>query len=58
MLGRAVFTGSAPTTGAVATELAGLLAPPALMAVSSARSACPTSPAAGAYVCPVAPMIG
>ena len=54
MVGRAMFTGRPPAASALAAEIAGKLMPPALLAVSCARSVCPTSPATSVYAWPVA----
>jgi hypothetical protein len=47
---------SADVTTPVCTEVAGVL-PPALLALTTARSVCPTSPDASRRVLPVAPLI-
>src|SRR5437588_255672 len=57
IVGAAVFSGGGGTTAGVAADVAGLLGPEALLAVSSTRMAWPTSPGTGTYVWLVAPLI-
>ncbi|MGO9788355.1 MAG: hypothetical protein ACLP8S_02165, partial [Solirubrobacteraceae bacterium] len=56
--GTGTGTATAAATTAVAGEVAGLLSPAALIAVSCTTIVSPTSAAASVYVCPVAPEIG
>ncbi len=56
MVGSLVFVGTPPTT-VVGSEVAGLPAPPSLLAVSTTLIVWPTSPATGTYSWVVAPAI-
>ena len=58
IVGGLVLDGGSGSTTAVASELAALPAPPALLAVSSTLSLWPTSPSTGTYSCLVAPEMG
>src|SRR5215831_2784233 len=49
--------GAAAETASVGFELTGHVVPPALLAVTSTMSACPTSTCASVYACFVAPAI-